>query len=376
MPRMARLILERVGRDYPGGVSGPVRAVSELDLVVEERDFLVLLGPSGCGKTTTLRMIAGLEEPTSGTISIDGQEVNHVPPQKRDIAMVFQHHALYPHMTARENLAFGLKVRRTPRAEIESRVREAAEMLELKDCLERRPAELSGGQRQRVALGRAMVRRPKIFLFDEPLSHLDAQLRGQMRKEITRLHSRLGATIIYVTHDQAEALTLGSRVAVMSGGRLQQVARPLELYQQPASLFVAGFVGSPPMNFFRGIISENGGGIYFEEKTAANSSRTGFKLPLSGAAAGQIKGRVGSEVQMGLRPEHILVTEGNELLTAEVRDRENLGPDSHLYLASAGHEFVARIAGPCSTPGGAVVRVRFEIAQACFFDPGTGKLIA
>ena len=247
---MARVVLEHLTKVFQGPRGEGIRAVDDASLTIGDKEFVVLVGPSGCGKTTTLRLIAGLEEATSGSVSIDGQPMKGVAPKERDVAMVFQNHALYPHMSAYENMAFGLKLRKLPQAEIQNRVKAAAEMLDLSNCLDRRPPALSGGQRQRVALGRAIVRRPKVFLFDEPLSNLDAQMRAQMRKEIAKLHARLAATMIYVTHDQVEAMTMGERIAVMKEGVIQQVAEPMNLYQHPASLFVAGFIGSPPMNFF------------------------------------------------------------------------------------------------------------------------------
>jgi multiple sugar transport system ATP-binding protein len=246
---MARVVIENLTKVFQGPDDEGIRAVDNLSFAVEDREFLALVGPSGCGKTTTLRLIAGLEAATQGTISIDGKIVNNVAPKDRDVAMVFQNHALFPHLSAYENMAFGLKLRKCPRAEIEKRVMEAAELLALNGCLQRQPQELSGGQRQRVAIGRAIVRRPRLFLFDEPLSNLDAPLRAQLRGEIARLHVHLRATMIYVTHDQVEAMTLGDRVAVMQAGVIQQVGEPEEIYRRPANAFVAGFIGALPMNF-------------------------------------------------------------------------------------------------------------------------------
>jgi multiple sugar transport system ATP-binding protein len=246
---VAQVVIAHLTKLFAGASGESVRAVEDLSLVVEDREFLVLVGPSGCGKTTTLRLIAGLEEPTQGTISIGGRPVTNLPPKERDVAMVFQNPALYPHLSAYDNMAFGLTLRKCPKAEIQRRVVEAAELLDLNGCLPRRPHELSGGQRQRVAIGRAIVRRPALFLFDEPLSNLDAPLRAQMREEIARLHTQLGASMVYVTHDQVEAMTLGDRVAVLQAGVLQQVGPPVELYRRPANPFVASFIGSLPMNF-------------------------------------------------------------------------------------------------------------------------------
>src|SRR6476659_8851779 len=241
---MAEVTLKGIKKAY-----GPVTVIPHFDLEIKDHEFMVLVGPSGCGKSTALRMIAGLEEITGGTIEIGGRVVNDVPPKDRDIAMVFQSYALYPHMTVRENMEFGLKIRKTPREEMNRRVNEAAQILGIMEFLDRKPKQLSGGQRQRVALGRAIVRKPAVFLFDEPLSNLDAKLRGQMRGEIKKLQSRLKTTTVYVTHDQVEAMTMGTRIAVMKDGRIQQIGEPLEIYDRPANLFVAGFVGTPPMNF-------------------------------------------------------------------------------------------------------------------------------
>ncbi|PYK57877.1 MAG: sugar ABC transporter ATP-binding protein, partial [Verrucomicrobia bacterium] len=259
---MARIVLDNVSKIFKGPKGEEVRAVNNVSLTIEDREFLVLVGPSGCGKSTTLRMMAGLEEVSRGTISIDGKVVNDVEPKDRDVAMVFQNYALYPHMTVYENMAFGLKLRRYPRAEIDLRVSQAAEILGITPLLDRLPRALSGGQRQRVAVGRAIVRQPKAFLFDEPLSNLDAQMRVQMRMELSRLHQRLAVTMVYVTHDQIEAMTMGNRIAVLKNGEVQQIAGPLELYRRPANLFVAGFIGAPSMNIFRGVLSGDSDGLH------------------------------------------------------------------------------------------------------------------
>ena len=249
---MAKVILEKLSKVFRDGKGNEVKAVDDVNLVINDQEFMVFVGPSGCGKSTTLRMVAGLEEISAGTITIDGKVVNDIPPKDRDIAMVFQNYALYPHMTVYKNMAFGLMLRKYPKAEIEQRVNEAADILGIRQLLERKPKELSGGQRQRVAVGRAIVRKPKVFLFDEPLSNLDAKMRVQMRTEISKLHHRLSATMIYVTHDQVEAMTMGDRITVMNAGKIQQVDTPLSLYNRPANLFVAGFIGSPTMNLFDG----------------------------------------------------------------------------------------------------------------------------
>src|SRR5438309_837290 len=255
---MAQVVLKDLNKMYDD-----VHAVKDVNLNILDKEFVVLVGPSGCGKSTTLRMIAGLEEITSGEIQIGNRVVNDLPPKDRDIAMVFQNYALYPHMTVYENMAFGLKLRKYPKAEIQKRVRETAEILGIDPLLDRLPKGLSGGQRQRVAVGRAIVRQPKAFLFDEPLSNLDARMRVQMRMEISRLHQRLAATMVYVTHDQIEAMTMGDRIAVLKNGVVQQLAGPLELYRHPANLFVAGFIGAPPMNLFRGVLYGNSDGLHF-----------------------------------------------------------------------------------------------------------------
>src|SRR5574344_2210788 len=264
---MAHVVLENLVKTYPEKSGPGATVVHGINLEIRDREFMVLVGPSGCGKSTTLRMIAGLESVSGGTLRIDGRVVNDVAPKDRDIAMVFQNYALYPHMTVYENMAFGLKMRKLPKSEIDARVREASAMLGLDEYLQRRPKALSGGQRQRVAVGRAIVRKPKVFLFDEPLSNLDAKLRVQMRAEISSLHNRLKATMIYVTHDQVEALTMGDKIVVMKDGKVQQIGSPLYLYNHPINKFVAGFIGSPPMNFLSVKISEKGGKIVADEGT-------------------------------------------------------------------------------------------------------------
>ena len=289
---MAEVSIRDVVKTYPGNVT----AVAGINLHISDGEFMVLVGPSGCGKSTTLRMTAGLEEITDGTISIGPRVVNDVPPKDRDIAMVFQNYALYPHMTVYKNMAFGLKLRKTPKAEIDRRVREAGEILGISPLLDRKPKALSGGQRQRVALGRAIVRDPSVFLFDEPLSNLDAKLRVETRAEIKRLHKRLTTTTIYVTHDQEEAMTLGDRVCVMSDGLIQQCDTPITVYDRPVNRFVAAFLGTPPMNFFDGQLVADNGETYFR-------SKFGINIRLTGHHAQLVAGKVGSEVVMGMRPE-------------------------------------------------------------------------
>jgi len=287
---MAEVTLRHVHKSF-----GPVTVIEDLDLDVGDHEFMVLVGPSGCGKSTALRMIAGLEEATGGTIEIGGRVVNDVPPKDRDIAMVFQSYALYPHMTVRENLEFGLKIRKTPAAEMARLVDEAAAILGIGEYLDRKPKQLSGGQRQRVAVGRAIVRQPAVFLFDEPLSNLDAKLRVQMRAEISRLQKQLRTTTVYVTHDQIEAMTMGHRIAVMQKGRLQQVGTPLEVYEQPANLFVASFIGTPPMNFLPGVVAGQGTSV----------ATSGLELRLPARLAAATRGQDGRRVVLGIRPENV-----------------------------------------------------------------------
>src|SRR5579872_1684946 len=291
---MARVAMRSLNKKYD-----EVHAVIDVNLDIRDQEFVVLVGPSGCGKTTTLRMVAGLESITSGNISIDEKVVNELPPMDRDIAMVFQNYALYPHMTVYDNMAFGLKMRKFDRPEIASRVKEAADILGIQDLLKRKPRQLSGGQRQRVALGRAIVRHPQVFLFDEPLSNLDAKLRVQMRVELKKLHERLGTTAIYVTHDQVEAMTLGDRVVVMRDGRVQQVGDPMELYNEPANRFVAGFIGSPAMNFFGVRITGENGGMWAEAE--------GIKIKVPGQLAPRLGAFAGREITLGVRPEDLRI---------------------------------------------------------------------
>ncbi len=289
---MAAVVLKDVRKIYNGNTV----AVDDFSLRVEDGEFVVLVGPSGCGKSTTLRLIAGLEEVDGGEIHIDGCLTNDLPPKDRNIAMVFQNYALYPHMDAYRNMAFGLKLRKYPREEIDDRVREAADILGIRDLLHRKPKELSGGQRQRVALGRAIVRKPKVFLFDEPLSNLDARLRVQMRTELSKLHARLNATMIYVTHDQVEAMTMGDRLVVMQDGRIQQVGAPVHLYRRPANRFVAGFIGSPAMNFLEGELVRDAGLAFRGD---------GLRLPVPDRHRDSLSGYIGRRVILGIRPEHI-----------------------------------------------------------------------
>ncbi|MFT5125777.1 MAG: multiple sugar transport system ATP-binding protein [Candidatus Omnitrophota bacterium] len=362
---MSDVQLEHVCKVYPGGVE----AVKDVCLQIQDREFVVLVGPSGCGKSTTLRMIAGLEEISSGTISIDGKKVNDVPPKDRDIAMVFQNYALYPHMTVYKNMAFGLKLRGFPKAEIETRVNDAAEILGIQELLHRKPKALSGGQRQRVAVGRAIVRKPKAFLFDEPLSNLDAKLRVQMRTEISRLHHRLESTMIYVTHDQVEAMTMGDRIVVMKDGVIQQVAPPLTLYNDPANQFVAGFIGSPPMNFFRGRVVRKLSGLFFEEGR--------FDAPIPPAAESLLAPLDGKEVVLGVRPEDIRSMEAGQVRTssANVEVVEQMGAEVMVYLNSGLHAFVARMPAASTAAVGQVMDIVFDMEKARFFDAVTGERV-
>jgi multiple sugar transport system ATP-binding protein len=376
---MSSVVIENLTKEFKGPKGERIRAVDQASLSVADGELLVLVGPSGCGKSTTLRLIAGLEEITSGNISIDGRVMNSIPAAERDIAMVFQNFALYPHMTVFENMAFGLKLRKVSRVDIDERVQRAAELLGLKDCLARKPNELSGGQKQRVAVGRAMVRQPKVFLFDEPLSNLDAQLRVQMRREIAALHSRLRATMIYVTHDQVEAMTLGDRIAVMKHGVIQQVAAPMELYHRPANLFVAGFIGSPPMNFFRGTITKN---IFSAEcgvRSAELRNTAQFKLRVEDGIAAKLAEFEGKRVVLGLRPEHITEQSAAknpaQAITATVELVEPLGSETYLYASVAGHPFVARVEAAHRLQPGKTVSLMFNMEHAHFFDATTERAI-
>jgi multiple sugar transport system ATP-binding protein len=371
---MARVVLEHLVKIFPEKGGPGVGAVKNIDLEVEDREFMVLVGPSGCGKSTTLRMIAGLEEITSGTVTIGGKVVNEVLPKDRDIAMVFQNYALYPHMTVYENMAFGLKLRKFPKTDIDARVREAATMLGLEGYLARKPKALSGGQRQRVALGRAIVRKPKVFLFDEPLSNLDAKMRVSTRTEISKLHARLGATMIYVTHDQVEAMTMGDRICVMKDGNIMQVAAPLELYTHPDNLFVAGFIGSPPMNFFRGTLRRAADHVSFVEDNPGGAPLT---VALDEALAGKSSIYLDKPVVFGVRPEAIhdslTVASPDPGRTAEVKVEvaEPMGSETLLYLDTGATTFIARVSPTDRFDAGQKVQVTFDLTHAHLFDPTT-----
>jgi multiple sugar transport system ATP-binding protein len=362
---VATLELKAVTKSF-----GPTKVIHGVDLAVDHGEFVVFVGPSGCGKSTLLRMIAGLETTTSGEIAIDGQGVNHVPAAERGLAMVFQSYALYPHMSVRRNLSFGLENMRTPKAEIEARVGEAARMLRMEALLERRPGQLSGGQRQRVAIGRAVVREPKIFLFDEPLSNLDAELRVQMRVEIGALHRRLGNTMIYVTHDQVEAMTMADRIAVLKDGRLEQFGRPLDLYNRPANLFVAGFIGSPRMNVLDGELLEGDG------RSARVRLKAGGVVEVPCDAAGLA---AGAPLKFGVRPEHVSLAEnGAGDVSLSVAVTEQLGGESYLHGAlPSGEALSLRIAGQTSVRRGDAVGLTLgEPGLRHVFEAASGASLA
>jgi multiple sugar transport system ATP-binding protein len=329
---MAKVELKSIAKVYDGNV----RAVDNANIVVEDKEFVVFVGPSGCGKSTTLRMVAGLEDITEGELYIDGELMNDVPPKDRNIAMVFQNYALYPHMSVYENMAFGLRIKKVPKDEIDKRVKEAARILDIEKFLDRKPKALSGGQRQRVAVGRAIVRNPKVFLFDEPLSNLDAKLRVQMRAELSDLHIRLNATMIYVTHDQVEAMTMANKIVVMKDGKVQQIGSPLYLYNYPVNKFVAGFIGSPPMNFLTVKVSEEGGAVVLDEGS--------FKVKADPSHVEYLKKFAGKEVFFGIRPEDMNYSPsgGDSSFPAKVTVVEPLGADIHLWLTTGTQPLVAR----------------------------------
>jgi multiple sugar transport system ATP-binding protein len=372
---MAKVVLENLVKIFPEKNGADVRAVNGISLAVEDREFMVLVGPSGCGKSTTLRMIAGLEEISAGSVSIDGRVVNKVLPKDRDIAMVFQNYALYPHMSVYENMAFGLKLRKIPRPEIEARVREAASLLGIESYLDRKPKALSGGQRQRVAVGRAIVRKPKVFLFDEPLSNLDAKMRVAMRMELSRLHGRLGATIVYVTHDQVEAMTMGDRICVMSDGNIMQVDAPLALYNHPRNLFVAGFIGSPPMNFFRGRICREGDRLVFAEDGGAPDS---LRLELPSKASRAMEGGAERPVVLGIRPEDLHdastgTTGQGAQVEAKVELSEPMGAETYLHFRGGPAGFVARVQPTQPYRINQSVRLFFDTDRVHLFEAATGE---
>jgi len=368
---MSEVKLNNVCKIYSGDKGEEVTAVRDFNLDIADREFVVFVGPSGCGKSTTLRMIAGLEEISQGEVSINGRVVNDVAPKDRDIAMVFQNYALYPHMTVFDNMAFGLKLQKLPRAEIEQRVGEAAAVLGIEALLDRKPKALSGGQRQRVAVGRAIVRKPKVFLFDEPLSNLDAKMRVQMRTEITKLHQKLQATMIYVTHDQVEAMTMGTRIVVMKDGIIQQADAPLRVYHHPANVFVAGFLGSPPMNFFHGKLKSEGSALVFQERGGP------LNLPLGPT---RLTGPMDAEdVVLGIRPEHCeLVTDpaANVRATfeAEIELVEPMGAETYFYARTGQHPVIIRSKVEADhTEIGRRRVFMVDVAKVHLFSEATGK---
>ena len=368
---MASLSLKNVGKTYPNGFV----AVKNFNLDIADKEFIIFVGPSGCGKSTTLRMIAGLEEITSGELWIGNTMVNDVEPKDRDIAMVFQSYALYPHMSVYDNMAFGLKLRKTPKDKVDKLVHEAAKILDIEHLLDRKPKALSGGQRQRVAMGRAIVRNPKVFLMDEPLSNLDAKLRVQMRIEISKLHQRLESTIIYVTHDQTEALTLGTRIVVMKDGVMQQVATPIDLYTKPCNLFVAGFIGSPQMNFIDCKVVRDEEGI----KLAFGSYAV--KLPESKAEKLVEGGYIDKDVIMGIRPEDIKDEEifinagSSNVLDATVRVYEMLGAELFLYFSVEGHDITVRVNPRTTARPGDTIKIALDTSKIHIFDKDTETTI-
>ena len=364
---MASLSLQHINKTYPNGF----QAVKDFNLEIEDKEFIIFVGPSGCGKSTTLRMIAGLEEISGGTLKIGDKVMNDVEPKDRDIAMVFQNYALYPHMTVYDNMAFGLKLRKVPKDQIDKAVREAARILDLEKLLDRKPKALSGGQRQRVAMGRAIVRNPKVFLMDEPLSNLYAKLRVQMRIEISKIHQRLGATIIYVTHDQTEAMTLGTRIVVMKDGVVQQVDTPQHLYEQPGNLFVAGFMGSPQMNFLDAQIAEKGGDLI------AKVGEYDIVIPAAKAKVLKDGGYVGKTVVLGIRPEDIhdsqmfIEASPSVPMTSTVKVYELLGAEVFLYFDVNGTQVTARVDPRTNSKTGDTIKFAFDMEKSHFFDKET-----
>lgn len=368
---MASISLKNIFKIYPGDVT----AVSDFSLEIEDKEFVILVGPSGCGKSTTLRMIAGLEEISKGELYIGDRLVNDVAPKDRDIAMVFQNYALYPHMTVFKNMAFGLELRKIPKEEIKQKVEAAAKILDIEHLLNRKPKALSGGQRQRVALGRAMVRDPAVFLLDEPLSNLDAKLRTSMRTEITKLHKRLGTTFVYVTHDQTEAMTMGDRIVVMKDGFIQQVNTPQKLYDEPCNMFVAGFIGSPQMNFIDATIAKNG------DSYVANFDKYSINIPSGKATPQELDKYVGKEVAIGIRPENIhdepvfLESAEHSVVEAKVDVAEMMGAEIFLYLDCAGVKLTAKVPSRSTAKADDVLKIAFDNNKLHMFDKETELVI-
>ena len=364
---MANLSLKHVDKVYPGNV----KAVDDFNLEIADKEFIVFVGPSGCGKSTTLRMIAGLEEISAGEIYIGDKIVNDVAPKDRDIAMVFQNYALYPHMTVYDNMAFGLKLRKFPKAEIELKVRETAKVLDIEHLLQRKPKALSGGQRQRVALGRAIVREPKVFLMDEPLSNLDAKLRVQMRTEISKLHKKLQTTFVYVTHDQTEAMTMGTRIVVMKDGLIQQVDTPQNIYKFPINMFVAGFIGSPQMNFLEGKLIEEG------EIVVVNFGKDKITVPEDKAKLLKAGGYIGKDIIMGIRPENIfdneeyLLAHKDSTIEAKVEVTELMGAETYIYMSKDNSNIVAKVSGTSMVKMDDIIKIALDNTKIHIFDKET-----
>ncbi|MGE5496181.1 MAG: ABC transporter ATP-binding protein [Burkholderiales bacterium] len=366
---MGNVVLKHVYKEYEKGV----QAVSDFSLETGENEFIVLVGPSGCGKSTTLRMIAGLEDITAGEIYIDGRLVNNVEPKNRDIAMVFQNYALYPHMTVFQNIALSLQIRKFPKDEIKQRVEDVAKKLDIYPLLKKKPRALSGGQRQRVALGRAIVRNPKVFLLDEPLSNLDAQLRAQMRTEIIKLHNQLGTTFIYVTHDQTEAMTMATKIVVMKDGRIQQIDSPHELYEQPCNMFVAGFIGTPKMNFLNVRVVRSG------EEYMLETAGTTLPLPHS-ELYGALEQYIGKTIVLGIRPEHIYPAQtanaaNGYAIEPEIDVAELMGAETYLHFTMGGEDITARVASSCSLQAGKRVSLVIDTGRLYLFDKDTENRI-
>jgi multiple sugar transport system ATP-binding protein len=366
---MAQVSLQNVSKVFPGNVW----AIRDINLGIESKEFVVLVGPSGCGKSTTLRIIAGLEEATHGNVYIGDQKVNDVPPKDRNIAMVFQNYALYPHMTVYENMAFALKLRKYPKAEIQARVTETASILGIEKLLERRPRELSGGQRQRVAVGRAIVRKPLVFLFDEPLSNLDAKMRVQMRTELKKLHIRLQTTMIYVTHDQTEAMTMGDRIVIMKDGLIQQIADPIGLYDKPVNRFVAGFIGSPPMNFVRGTVISRDGKFYFNEGR--------FQVKIVDSMMPKLMPYINKDIIFGIRPEDIYdklfvsYASSENTIKANCEVIEPMGSEVYLHLNTGRSTLIAKVGGHNRPAINQDMDLVFDMAKVHFFDKETDNTI-
>ncbi|HEY4937316.1 MAG TPA: sn-glycerol-3-phosphate ABC transporter ATP-binding protein UgpC [Puia sp.] len=372
---MSEVTLEHISKTYAGDKkkhAGP-KAIDDISFTVHDKEFMVIVGPSGCGKSTLLRMIAGLEEIGEGTLSIDNKKINDLSPRDRDISMVFQNYALYPHMTVYDNLAFGLRLRHFSKSEIRKQVMQTAQLLEIEGELYRKPKTLSGGQRQRVAIGRAIIRRPKVFLFDEPLSNLDAKLRSQMRIELQKLHREIKATMIYVTHDQTEAMTLGNRIAVLNNGKLMQLDTPLHLYNNPANKFVAGFIGSPTMNFMKGTI-QNLNGYYFVHESNLCRFNLGTEISAS------LKSYLGKTLLIGIRPEHIFICEENDIATAidcklEIVAFENMGNEQFVYLSAGIQTLIVRRLPLETTEVGKKKGISCMTEKIIYFDEISGQVI-